>query len=135
MWTYIKKDLLAKRLNKIINLIMFKGFSPIFFSIYLEILGIFPIFLKDILTSWRVDYACFFSLFIKSRPNWRVKRQFWAWKTLWKVNNGKKQAWRNVGLNLRVKMALRNNYGHAYGHKEKNWALQHPQRLKPSFWA
>ena len=51
------------------------------------------------------------------------------------MNNGKKQAWRNAGLNLRVKMALRNNSRHAYGHKEKNWALQHPQRLKPSFWA
>ena len=51
------------------------------------------------------------------------------------MNNGKKQAWRNVGLNLSVKMELRNNFGHAYGHKEKNWELQHPQRLKPSFWA
>ena len=29
----------------------------------------------------------------------------------------KKQALRNVGLNLRVEMTLRNNYEHKYGHK------------------
>ena len=37
------------------------------------------------------------------------------------------QALRNVGLNLRVEMTLRNKYGHEYGHKENTWALQQPQ--------
>ena len=39
----------------------------------------------------------------------------------------KKQALRNVGLNLRVEMTLTNNYVHRYGHKERTWALQQPQ--------
>ena len=39
----------------------------------------------------------------------------------------KKQALRNVGLNLRVEMKLTNNSGHRYGHKEQAWALQQPQ--------
>ena len=39
----------------------------------------------------------------------------------------KKQALRNIGLNLRVEMTLRNNFGNIYGHKEQAWALQQPQ--------
>ena len=39
----------------------------------------------------------------------------------------KKQALRNVWLNLSVEMKLTSNYGHKYGHKEHAWALQQPQ--------
>ena len=39
----------------------------------------------------------------------------------------KKQALRNVGLNLRVEITLTKKFGHKYGHKEQAWALQQRQ--------